>query len=99
MQNKRTEPHEHPVHLPALWKFLLVHRRTVGFILLGAAITFIAGAIRLPWQPSRSPLLHTQQQPKDLSEPVLVLSAKAIVIDPTTQAITLEAIDSAQPSD
>jgi hypothetical protein len=91
MQNKRTE---HPVHLPALWKFLLAHRRTVGFILLGAAIAFIAGAMRFPWQAARSPLLHTHHQAKDSSDLALRLSAKAIAIDPTTQAVTLKAIES-----
>jgi hypothetical protein len=99
MQNKRTEPHDHPVYLPALWKFLLAHRRMVGFILLGTVIAFIASAMRLPWQASPSPLLHTRQQPEDLSDPVLELSARAIIIDPATQAITLEAIDSAHQSD
>jgi hypothetical protein len=91
MQNKRTE---HPVHLPALWKFLLAHRRRVGFILSGAAIAFVASAMRFPWQAARSPLLHTHHQPKNLSDPVLGLSAKAIAIDPATQAITLRAIES-----
>jgi hypothetical protein len=99
MPNKRTELHKHPVQLPALWKFLLAHRRTVGFIFLGAASAFIAGAMRFPWKAAPSPLRHTRQQPKDLSAPVLDPSAKAIVIDPATQAITLEAIDSAQQSD
>jgi hypothetical protein len=106
MANKRTELHKHPVQLPEGWKFLLAHRRTIGFIVLGAAIAFIADAMRFPWQASRfpwqaapSPLLHTRQQPKDLSAPVLDPSAKAIVIDPATQSITLEAIDSAQQSD
>jgi hypothetical protein len=93
MQNKRTEPYEHCVHLPALWKFLLSRRRTVGFLLLGAAIAAITAAIRLP-------MLHTYpQQPKDLSDLALDRSAKAIVIDPATQAITLEAIDSDQQRD
>jgi multisubunit Na+/H+ antiporter MnhC subunit len=94
MPNKRTEPNGYPVQLPALWKFLPSHRRTVGLILSGAAIAFIAGAMRFPWQATRSPLLHTHHQPKDLSDPVLALSSKAIVIDPATQAITLKAIES-----
>jgi hypothetical protein len=94
MSNKRTEPNGYPVHLPALWKFLHFHRRTVGFILSGAVIAFIASTMRFPWQAARSPLLYTHHQPKDSSDLALDLSAKAIVIDPVTQAITLKAIES-----
>jgi hypothetical protein len=106
MQNKRTEPHEHRIYLPALWKFLLSHRRTVGFILSGATmaqpskgITLIAGAMRFLWNASPSPLLFTRQQPDALYGSALDLSAKAIVIDSTTQAVTLEATDNDQQSD
>jgi hypothetical protein len=99
MQNKRTEPHGYSAHLPALWKFLLSYRRTVVFILSGAVISLIAGAIRFHWQASPSPLLHTRQQPKDLSASVLNLSSKAVVIDPITKAVTLEAIDSQHQRD
>jgi hypothetical protein len=87
MQHKRTEPPKHPVELPALWKVLLFHPRTVGFVLSGAAISAIAVAMQ-------APLLHNHQQPKDSSAPALGLSVRAIIIDPATQAITLEVIDS-----
>jgi hypothetical protein len=86
MQNNRTKLYQHLVHLPAPWKFLFVYKRTAGFILLGAAIALIAGA-------ALSPLLPTHQSSKDSSESVLALSTRAITIDPTTQAITLKAIE------
>jgi hypothetical protein len=87
MPHKRTESNEYWVHLPALWKFLLSHRLTVGLVLSGTAIAAISTAMQ-------ALLLYNHPQPQDSSAAALALSARAIVIDPATQAVTLEAIDS-----